>query len=1657
MNSKDRAFGSSLLSGGNGVRVRWNVGSLSLLLVVCCCVRPVTAQGPADEKEEIETYYVAANYSAPLPSVDGLTCSADTKDKKVGVASALIEYSFDPASGKSQRSMTIDRHVAPMNAAGTVRFWVHGDGSTNKITLDFSSALVKSSKERGEYLESVKREGGLTVTLDFTGWKEFSVNLGAANAGRGKAFWWSRLTAALGPGKERALKGAFRLDDMRVYPSKRAPSVTRLDLAGTDIREYTTDISFNLDVRNFDEDTFKAVAQVKMTDRNENLVAQRSFDVNVPPGEVREKQLKLEPENLQVFLPPFRFVGELSVLDRPDLQPVRVDKTLVMGNSYLLFDDFSDVHGRWFLSGQPPLEQGGMFGEQQHADTRIQTAARISRVDAKPDADGESCPGRYAMQFDFTGRSTVFNGLHRFLPGDAYRMGMWVKGDGSGATLQAVVLDFSAPGGTFYTWKRTFTTLALCNLDFTGWQYVEVPLPGNGIGPRTPRGSTEAIDFPLDLASFVITPARKSAKNPEPKNAGTVLFGPIFVQTQQSASDSLSVQVAYDDEDRLYGKTHNAWVTVQNGWRVSPRQVGVNWALLDRYDEVIVRGRKVLQLGSTKMESFRVDLAASAAKILAASAPYRLQVIASDLRGGATEESQVIIARPDSVQSLAGFEADRGYLGLNAQPGAAPVARTATTQKHGGKRSLGLEWQKGQQVRVSVDPAMEGVPTEVSLWVHGDGSEVLFFPLIGDKFGVMSGVEQCQWDYFLPRTTVGELQNAVRVDWKGWKRLTFKLPPVPPGWNEALPVLPFVASYPLGLHLAIDARSAASGSGVLYVDDVEVRTHIEAEKRLAMKLDDLGESNLAVPGSDISVTVVNLEAPGAGAKTRTATVSGGIYDWRHERVSGVDVDVTLAPGAKRRVVIAGKVKPGAYAIRAELEEAEKVIASIKKDLLVVDAASLLGADWRDALLSSDRLRVPLKDRFSLIRQDWDWAEFQPGNLQVQTLLKMASEIRRNGQKPYGLLGYTTYWGSGLGYEDMQSGRLSSRAGREDAGCRDWGHSVDIFHPPERMDDWDNYTREMMRYAGKHLEGWLLWNSPDGGVGGLSVKPKMLADMVTTADGWRDKYCPDTPILIGGMSRNRAISYLLDLATNDVLDSVDGVNLRLDAGTISPEDGQVIEYIEDLKTALGGGEKKILITDLDWTVEKEGKGLDAFDQAAYLVRATLLLNSLSAEHVLMIKNEDERRLGFGLTYKELLEIPPMRLDLPAYRFKPAWLAMVRVRALLAGLDVIGEADVQDTVPGKTRAILYKRKSDGKPVAIVWRNNDDGDISFAGTGYAVESAEDILGGTVVASGGWSGVGQMPSVFVLAAGTEPVRDAMARLQARERGMDPSWPQRVLAAFTPKTGARQKYSQAGGTAAVFKGRTTAGRHASVDGFSFLSGGKESFEVNVPKDADLVLKKKFYLGEKGQVCEVFVNGKSQGTWNLERGDKDAKEKNLAEGIRESCFVVGRKALQGGKAAVEIRYAGSANTAGWVALACSEKEFPLSAFGPIHADSNVATPRIGRNVVGVPLAVGRQPYANGIGTFANCLLEYAVNGQFKRFTAEVGIDAATEGRGSVVFEVWADGDKVFNSPVMSGLDMTKKVDVDLTGVKRLRLTVLDGGDGNKFDAGDWCNPVLWLE
>ena len=136
------------------------------------------------------------------------------------------------------------------------------------------------------------------------------------------------------------------------------------------------------------------------------------------------------------------------------------------------------------------------------------------------------------------------------------------------------------------------------------------------------------------------------------------------------------------------------------------------------------------------------------------------------------------------------------------------------------------------------------------------------------------------------------------------------------------------------------------------------------------------------------------------------------------------------------------------------------------------------------------------------------------------------------------------------------------------------------------------------------------------------------------------------------------------------------------------------------------------------------------------------------------------------------------------------------------------------------------------------------------------------------------------------------------------------------------------------------------------------------------------------------------------------------------------------------------------------EDFPLSAVGAVHAYQNLGTLRYARNIVGAPLKIDQETFTSGVGTFARSLLEIPLNGRFSRFTSKVGVDAMTEGRGTVAFEVYGDGRKLWASPLMSGLDAPREVDVNVAGVNRLRLVVTDGNDGNKFDAANWVNPVL---
>ncbi|MCX7598787.1 MAG: NPCBM/NEW2 domain-containing protein [Armatimonadetes bacterium] len=113
-----------------------------------------------------------------------------------------------------------------------------------------------------------------------------------------------------------------------------------------------------------------------------------------------------------------------------------------------------------------------------------------------------------------------------------------------------------------------------------------------------------------------------------------------------------------------------------------------------------------------------------------------------------------------------------------------------------------------------------------------------------------------------------------------------------------------------------------------------------------------------------------------------------------------------------------------------------------------------------------------------------------------------------------------------------------------------------------------------------------------------------------------------------------------------------------------------------------------------------------------------------------------------------------------------------------------------------------------------------------------------------------------------------------------------------------------------------------------------------------------------------------------------------------------------------------------------------------------------QSVDGNPISIGGVVYERGLGTHANGALRYQLDNRYRLFEAWVGVDDEKGGAGTVVFQVWADGEKVFDSGVMRGGEPAKKVSIPLDGVEELELVVTDAGDGITCDHADWADAKL---
>jgi alpha-galactosidase len=107
-----------------------------------------------------------------------------------------------------------------------------------------------------------------------------------------------------------------------------------------------------------------------------------------------------------------------------------------------------------------------------------------------------------------------------------------------------------------------------------------------------------------------------------------------------------------------------------------------------------------------------------------------------------------------------------------------------------------------------------------------------------------------------------------------------------------------------------------------------------------------------------------------------------------------------------------------------------------------------------------------------------------------------------------------------------------------------------------------------------------------------------------------------------------------------------------------------------------------------------------------------------------------------------------------------------------------------------------------------------------------------------------------------------------------------------------------------------------------------------------------------------------------------------------------------------------------------------------------------------PITLRGAAYAKGLGVLGNTTVNYYLAGTASRFHSDIGIDdSAGSFGGSFIFEVYGDGEKLYDSGIVSTNSPVKTVDVDISGRNVLSLvTIVVGTQSGAYT--DWAGARI---
>ncbi|MDF2881084.1 MAG: hypothetical protein K0R54_1641 [Clostridiaceae bacterium] len=131
--------------------------------------------------------------------------------------------------------------------------------------------------------------------------------------------------------------------------------------------------------------------------------------------------------------------------------------------------------------------------------------------------------------------------------------------------------------------------------------------------------------------------------------------------------------------------------------------------------------------------------------------------------------------------------------------------------------------------------------------------------------------------------------------------------------------------------------------------------------------------------------------------------------------------------------------------------------------------------------------------------------------------------------------------------------------------------------------------------------------------------------------------------------------------------------------------------------------------------------------------------------------------------------------------------------------------------------------------------------------------------------------------------------------------------------------------------------------------------------------------------------------------------------------------------------------------------YSSNGWGPVEKDMSVGESSAND---GKKITLNGVSYEKGLGAHAPSEIYYNIGGNYAEFTSVVGLDDEVGSNGSVTFEVWGDGQKLWDSGLLKGNSDPVNVKASIAGVKILKLVITNGGDNKDYDHADWADAMI---